>query len=202
MNKTKKGIVALILAAALLVSMVGMASANSQTWDLDSDDLMYKTANAESGTKTISASGSNRWTADQAAQCACTFQAVNWDLTLERTNSDSGQQFKAEVGIWDGGTFTSKGNAIGSFSGASTYINLKIGVSTFTVPKDGYLALKITEQSGQSLIVKTYLGCSHLSCPRDEPDYPVPELPTIILMSTGLLALFGYVVYRRRNTKK
>ena len=30
---------------------------------------------------------------------------------------------------------------------------------------------------------------------------PVSELPTIILMSTGLLALFGYVVYRRRNNK-
>ena len=82
MNKTKKGIVALILAAALLISMVGMASANTQTWDLDNNDIMYKIANDESGTRTISASGSNRWTADQAAQCACTFQAVNWDLTL------------------------------------------------------------------------------------------------------------------------
>jgi len=33
---------------------------------------------------------------------------------------------------------------------------------------------------------------------------PLPELPTIILMSTGLLALAGFVVYsrsRRRNGK-
>ena len=38
MNKTKKGIVAFLLAGAVLVSMVGMASAhNSITWDFDSE---------------------------------------------------------------------------------------------------------------------------------------------------------------------
>ena len=37
MNKTKKGIVAFLLAAALLVSMVGMASAATIWFYLDSD---------------------------------------------------------------------------------------------------------------------------------------------------------------------
>ena len=51
MNKTKKGIVAFLLAAALLVSMVGMASAASQRWDFDSDHKMYKSdVHVESGT--------------------------------------------------------------------------------------------------------------------------------------------------------
>ncbi len=50
MNKTKKGIVAFLLAAAVLVSMVGMASANSITWDLDSGTplIMYQDVHTES----------------------------------------------------------------------------------------------------------------------------------------------------------
>ena len=202
MNKTKKGIVAFLLAAVLLISMVGMASAYSQTWDLDSNDIMYKTANAESGTKTISASSSNVWKADQAAQCDCTFQEVNWDVTLKRTNAYSGQMVTAKIGVLDGTTFTPKGTGTGNFPGTGAIVDISFNVPTFTVPKDKYLALKVCEGSHNQLIVKTYLGCSHVTCPHDEPDYPVPELSTIILTSTGLLALMGYVVYSRRNTKK
>lgn len=36
-------------------------------------------------------------------------------------------------------------------------------------------------------------------CAKDEPENPVPELPTIVLFSIGLIALAGYVGLRRRK---
>ena len=198
MNKTKKGIVVFLLTAALLISMVGMASAYSQTWDLDHNNIMYKTARDESGTRTISALGSNVWRAQQVSQ-GCTFETVNWDVTLKRTNTDSDQQVTANIGVWDGTTFTPKGTGTNSFSGTDDIVDISFNVPTFTVPTGKYLALRVTEDSGNQLIIKTYLGCSHVTCPRDDPVYPYPELPTIILMSTGLLALMGYVAYNRRR---
>lgn len=40
---------------------------------------------------------------------------------------------------------------------------------------------------------------SYIESPSTDPGYPVPELPTIVLMSTGLLALAGYVLLKRRK---
>ena len=130
----KKGIVAFLLAAALLVSMVGIVSALSQTWDLDHDDIMYKTAHAETGTKTINGWTSNVWQADQVAQCDCTFQEANWDVTLERTNTYSAQLVTARIGVWDGTTFIHKGASLPTgFPGTGAVVVISFNVPTFTL---------------------------------------------------------------------
>ncbi len=86
--------------------------------------------------------------------------------------------------------------------GASNFaIGTTSGANGFTVPNGKYIAFKI-KASGASFTVTT-IGNSYVTWPGATPDYPVPELPTIVLMSTGLLALAGFVVYSRsRNTKK
>jgi len=40
---------------------------------------------------------------------------------------------------------------------------------------------------------------SYIKSPSSDPGYPVPELPSIILFSTGLIILAGYVVLKRRK---
>ena len=41
---------------------------------------------------------------------------------------------------------------------------------------------------------------SYIKSPSSDPGYPVPELPTLILFSSGLIILVGYVLLKRRNT--
>lgn len=40
---------------------------------------------------------------------------------------------------------------------------------------------------------------SYIKSPSSDPGYPVPELPTLILFSSGLIILAGYVLLKRRN---
>jgi hypothetical protein len=70
----------------------------------------------------------------------------------------------------------------------------------FTVPTGKWVALKVASSTG--ITVETAgTGFSSWAYYEPPPDYPVPELSTLVLFSTGLLALFGYIVYRRRNGK-
>ena len=64
-----------------------------------------------------------------------------------------------------------------------------------------YLAFKVTNLD-QVLIIETEEGASWISSPSADPGYPIPELPTIVLMSTGLLALTGFVVKRYSRRKR
>jgi len=40
---------------------------------------------------------------------------------------------------------------------------------------------------------------SNVTSPSSDPGYPVPELSTFILLSTGLIALAGYVLLTKRR---
>jgi hypothetical protein len=40
---------------------------------------------------------------------------------------------------------------------------------------------------------------SYVTSPTGSPDYPVLELATFVLFGVGLLALVGYVGYRKRH---
>jgi hypothetical protein len=61
------------------------------------------------------------------------------------------------------------------------------------------LALKWYPVSGSPDLVVTFGSGTKLASPSTDPGYPVPELSSLILFSVGLLALAGYVVYRRRK---
>ena len=206
----KKSIVAFLLAAALLILAVGIASA-AQTWDFDHDDVMYKgEAHTETGTVTIGevgGGGSNIWRSEHAAQVdeGVAFDAETWNGQLECTDPSLNKKFTVEIGIWNGSSFTSKGKSaeydLNHWVGFGRAYQLS--ASGFTVPNGQWLAARVNSTGTEDFTLITDGSC-YITYPPDHPDYPVPELPTIILMSTGLLALAGYVVYsrsRRRNGK-
>jgi len=66
-----------------------------------------------------------------------------------------------------------------------------LGVLLFWVPDD---------LEGPALLIKCGTGGkTTISSPSADPGYPVPEMGTLALFSVGLLALVGYVAYRRRG---
>jgi hypothetical protein len=174
----------------------------AQSWFLSSVSssyIMYKEDMSKPvGTVTISDGSSEIWKADEAATVDVGFPAGTWTGTLNLdTAFDSGKSFTAEVGPYDGTDFTAYGSQTISGDGGTTYA-LSISASAFTVPETKYLALQISP-SGAALVVKTGGGNSYVTSPETYPGYPVPELPTIILVSAGLLILAGYAYMTKRN---
>ena len=208
----KKSIVAFLLAAALLISVVGIVSAADQKWAFDDDGIMYKSEHTENGTVTINAGESNIWRSEHAAQVdeGVAFEAQTWRGQLKVDHPSANKTYTVEVGAWNGTSFTSKAKSEEFDLSCPLGSAYNFTASQFTVPKDQWLAARInntgTEGFHFTLNFSACIGggCCYILYPSDVPDYPVPELPTIILMSTGLLALAGYVVYgrsRRRNGK-
>ena len=209
MNKTKKGIVAFLLTAALLVSMVGMASADPATaWDFGNNSVMYKNVVAPpaayQGGLPIAAGTSKIVEAENAAQVVggVPFAAQTWNGQVECSSPAATKKFTVEIGIYDGTSFTSKGkSAEGTLDhGVGQGRAYDLLAVAFTVPQNQWLAVRINS-TGTADFTMVCDGSSFIDYPPIS-DYPVPELSTIMLMSTGLLALFGYVVYRRRNNKQ
>ena len=201
----KKSIVAFLLAAALLISSVGIVSA-SQSWDFNDDNIMYKGEHVENGTVAIVAGESNIWRSEHAAQVGegVAFDAGPWNGVLKCDVPSANKKFTVEIGIWDGSSFSSKGISIEYVFviGQGGFCAFSLTASQFTVPKDQWLAARVNNTGSEDFVLITEDGCSHITYPSNEPDYPVPELPTIILMSMGLLALAGYVVYSRSRRRK
>jgi hypothetical protein len=210
MNKTKKSIVAFLLAATILISMVGMVSSDpSLKWDLDSGTplIMYEPGHTETGSVTIAKDTCEVWRADQSATPAggVYFIGEQW-LGRLTTGESLLLMYTADVGYSDadGNNFVSNG-----VTGSQTWYDVTYGASNFAisangflVPQGKYLAIEVCNTGKDPSFTATTDGSSYVVWPLNEPLYPVPELSTLVLISFGLLALFGYVVYRRRNNKK
>jgi len=106
-----------------------------------------------------------------------------------------------EIGTYDiTSGFDSKGSASDTFVAGNNTLDFTIGASGFSVSEGKYLAFKVTNlDPNRDLNIETKGEASWIFSPSTDPGYPVPELPTIILFSIGLLALAGYVVVRRKN---
>ena len=200
MNCKRRCVLTLVVVAAvLLLSMVGMVSA-TQTWKLSNDHVMYKDLSFTGAFVTISASGSYIWTANEAAQCDVGFAAKNWTGFLRFYQYTGVPPYRIEIGYSDanGANFVSKGT--NDVSGANK--NFNITADAFTVTLDKYLAFQVTNTGSYSFTLATKPladDASEVSYPEDSPAYPVPELPTVLLMGIGVLALVGYVVLMRRK---
>ena len=228
----KKSIVVCLLAATLLVSMVGMASAVIQTWTFEDtnygeasaldgqtphvlDETMHVTGGCSgSYTEVTISNGHPAWWYDKKAQVNGSFGTSaenNWQLKIYHPSDLAGKKLFGEVWlVWDNGTLVKK-----LASGSGT-IKAGYGTTSVDLPDnpgenqdfkvDQRLAVKVytDDATGFKIYYAGVSGCSELESPPSDPGFPVPELPTIILMSTGLLALAGFVVYsrsRRRNGK-
>jgi hypothetical protein len=214
-----KAVATFAVAAVVLVSMVSMASADSQTWYLDSDEhftgyYMWKGSDSEcDGQIDVSLLGlgeSLLWIADEPAECDVTFPAGTWTGQLEWSAGllIVGLLVDYSIGVYDPATgqFTADGGTstqllvvpLDLSSGTTT--TFSIAADSFTVPEGKYLAFQFSPlvhiDVARSILTQ---GDSWIQYPYDQPPYPVSELSTIALFSTGLLALAGFVVYRRKR---
>ena len=214
----KKSIVVFLLTAALLVSMVGMASASSVTWyPTDNSTSVPGVADywmtrgersGQTGTFHWIQSGESKlWIANESAEVDCTFcGTADWRVVLDYSGEgeggwlDAGETLTVKIGTFNTGTgFTEKCSE--SQSGGEMGWMLFKTCPEFTVLEGDYLAFQILMADGSAVKLDQSGTNTNLRSPVCGDPYPVPELPTIILMSTGLLALLGYAVYRRRNNK-
>ena len=219
---TKKSTVALLLAAALLISMVSTASAQIP-WYLHSGDgapgtkimLKHDLLNT-SGNVTINATGVI-WTADEAAACDVPFPAKTWTGIICRTTNTGIQNYTAYIGYYNdtNSSFHSYGDSgkvtieDGDYCPMEYFLpkNFTIPVTEFTVQDGQWLAVRVREVDGSSDIEAVTEKTAHATSgavvlyPESEPAWPYPELSTLVLLSVGLLALMSYVVLRKRKTQ-
>ena len=74
---------------------------------------------------------------------------------------------------------------------ASNVLIIKLQTEAATIFQGDYLALKITNKDCVTHTVNTD-GRSSLRSPDSDPQYPLPELPTVILLGVGFVGLLGY----------
>jgi hypothetical protein len=185
------------VSASDAVYNVGWNNSTSYTtaapvWHLHNNSAMYRTTTNPTGNLTIETGSSNLWIADEPAQTNLTFPAGIWTgrITLE-TALASGQNFSIEVGNCSDGNFTGSGSDTINGDGNTTF-DFQITADLFSISTDDYLAVNITNTT-TDLKVKTGGAHSHITAPDNAPAYPVPELPSIFLLASGLLMLAGFM---------
>ena len=199
--KDRKIFAMALVLVALMSIFVPIVSAVSQTWYLCTGEKMYKTAPSDC-TVVISDNSDACWDAGQA-QCDLTIGAGTWPLHLNYNAPSVGGTIDIELWSGDHGADVLFGSVDNEpISGGSGTISVDISGSEVYFPTDNYLMLfiKWDASSGTTgLTVNCGNGKSTFTSPSTDPGYPVPELSTMVLFSVGLLALVGYVGYRRRR---
>lgn len=197
---TRRLIVSVLVAVMLLMAVALVVSAQTeQFWYLDDDvstagRIMYKDTPTPTSTVAISDGTSEIWRADETSQ-ECTFPADTWGGTIRFTSAPpSGTNtITLEVGYWDS-SFHSHGSQNLSPTGSKTVFVTGIDASQFNVSSGDYLAFRVTNNTEGAITVDTGGGGqSNLTSPPTDPGYPIPELPTIVLLATGLVCLAGYL---------
>lgn len=168
MNKTKKSIVVFLVAAALLISMVGMTSAAS-SWDFGIDGIAYEwphTNMPAGGPMNLSMGDSQVWRSEISYE-GLAFPFEQWQGRLT-TWEDLAGMYTVDIGYCDadGSNFVSNGRTGSQSSYCNVYgaSNFYVTANGFIVPQGKYLAFMVTA-SGASFTVCTYHGCSYVAYP-------------------------------------
>ena len=225
-NRWMMIILVLVLVSATAVQMV--SAAGEQSWHLLDDvytgtvasdgtyhykDLfMNKTGNA-TGQYMVLPNVTEKttwWYAEYPAQFdGVTFGdgiGIDWIVTINHTKA-SGYTIFANVSKVNDSTgevtYLANGSESASSSGVTIitcYDNLNTNQIFNTSER---LAIRMYHNRTSKLNVYYYDATdgkySNLTSPSSDPGYPVPELSTLILFSTGLLILAGYAYMTRRN---
>jgi hypothetical protein len=150
------------------------------------------------------------WYAECAAECNLGFGSSSWTVVLchETIKEDTTDKlleakiFKVED---DGSaTLLASGEQPTVKDTTSTTITCASSGGQ-NIEKGERLALRIYPQVDEDFDIYYYEGegseekNSKLQSPSSDPGYPYPELPSLLLFSTGLLALAGYVLLTKRG---
>lgn len=196
--------------------MVGIAGAVSNTWYLSSDSsgtyeyVMYKDS-PSGGTSNVPIPKSTdpnpvrTWTANEAAEVSLTFPAGSWSGILRIYAADKqALTCNVDIGVWTGSSFTSHGSAsCNAAEDVTTDCPFTIpDASQIDIPAGQWLALQASNPSTAKTLDVIPDGTSYVSSPTTDPGYPVPELPSLILFSAGLITFFSYVLLIKRRGEK
>ncbi len=156
------------------------------------------------------------WYAENAAQVNLSFGENNWILYVDHetvdANTSNGTLYADVYKLNSSGDILTH-LAGGSISPKEDAINSTItciddGSTTQDFNTSEWLALRVNwscpDYPDEELRIYYYKGdkLSNLTFPSSDPGYPVPELSTLILSSTGLLALAGYVLLTKKRKIK
>ena len=201
----QRGAIICFAICLLLVSMVALTSAASQTWYLSGkgdgtvkDHTMYRgSLQGTSGEKRLSFQEVYTWRADENASTDVTFAPGTWVINIYKKGTEA-KPFSAYIGVLNDSVFTAYGTYSDHVSPGSNTFN--ISTSSFTVHEGEWLAYRMIYTGGSgSMTIVTAGGLCNITSPPGSGDYPIPEVSTIVLFGVGLLALVGYVGYRKRT---
>jgi hypothetical protein len=151
--------------------------------------------------------------ADTGAECDLGFGEHSWKAYIRmeeiKIGDEAGTHLKVSVCKLDtGGSVTVLAEDTIELTVASAYTLWEIicedmdGLQDFNA--GDWLAVRlwwIDAPEGERLYIYYQAATdrdSYIESPSSDPGYPVPELSTFILFSTGLIALVGYVLLRRK----
>lgn len=189
-------VMALVL-VALMSIFVPVASAESQDWYLHNDLSLDKTGPGTGSVSLLQGVYATRWTAGPA-QCDLTMGAGTWTQSLDYVAPCAGNLY---IGVGkDEGIMILGWVYPGIFEGSHSITpEISGGSMEFDTGEHLMLALKWYPSDESSNLVVTCDNKAILTSPSTDPGYPVPELSSLILFSVGLLALAGYVVYKKKR---
>jgi hypothetical protein len=140
------------------------------------------------------------WLTAVTAGSDITYPSGLWTIHLKTTGTWSAD-CSIDIGRWNP---NATGNKFQTFTsatvrpGADGIVSLEINASSNTLPADNYLAFRIRNSDSHPHDVITEAG-SYLQPPSGSPNYPVPEVSSLVLFGLGLASLAGYIVLRRRK---
>lgn len=221
----------LVLGMLMLASVQVVEAETAQSWHLLNADYegtkaidgithlvdvyMNKTGNTTTSpySKYLNYTEAMWWYAEYAAECDLTFGTGNWTVYLDHEKIDG-----AEVGeTITAGIYKVKGD--GTATLLATGSETAITDSTSSTIECGPVVASQDFDAGERLDLRINWTCtteelriyyyrandskfSNITSPSSDPGYPVPELSTLILFSTGLIALAGYVLLTKKRKNR
>ena len=180
------------------------------------NNLMHKDGRTGTGTSFyLTPANPAAWFyADTGAECNLGFGEHSWKAYIRtegiETGDEAGTHLKVSVcKLGTGGSVTVLAEDTIELTVASAYTPWEItcgdmgGLQDFTA--GDWLAVRLwwtDAPDGKNLYIYYKAETdrdSYIISPSTDPAYPVPELSTLILISTGLLILAGYAYMTRRN---
>ena len=181
---------------------------------IDSHRIMTKGVEGGADTEMSLPKGKQVWFyADQVADCNVSFPAGTWNVSYWVRTIDDEDSDKLITTRLHG--IDSTGAELPGSPYAVEYYNIleahtvenvtkSLNAAGFTIPEDGRFAIEVLWDSTAQQGLQVYCNppgkhASQVTSPTSDPGYPIPELPTVLLLGLGLLVFAGYVGLRRRR---
>ncbi|KAF5428058.1 Cohesin domain-containing protein [Candidatus Methanophagaceae archaeon] len=179
-------------------------------WVHDKDLVMNKTKPAE-GTYCILEGGKALWFyATTGAQTDLSFGENNWTAKIFTSDPDdkAGNTTTVDVcKITPGGVVTViASGSVPLIANETEYDITCVHSTTQNFNTGDWLGVRVSWSGPASEKIRVYYNPtgdknSYVKSPSADPGYPIPELSTLILFSSGLLALAGYALKKRKSNR-